>query len=345
MQFRGHHHVRCRVILDVADDVLALAEGIGGLAGEVVHVDERIAEGRGEFVAPRMIDKGDKAQDGHSFDAFFARLVVDRDVDRGVVHVVGDPRTVDGKAAKRCFLADIDVRAQVQAPPGDRGAPVYSGDRVQVFNPDVPVDTRQLDIPEVEPFPVLERDIRDRKAPAKRFQFDTAFILAALRRTSRAREGDRQPGLALDRHVAKLDVAVEGHPRRTPVLHGVREYVNIHERAPVLTGAKLAKFGIRVAQADRGLAGIGTGAEHFKLELGEQLAERRVEVILDPKAGLADGEVEVAVRPPLILVRGEFGRPDNIEPIRVDLSEVIAGVHHDEAVEVHGFLHVIVLGA
>src|SRR6185436_1475836 len=90
--------------------------------------------------------------------------------------------------------------------------------------------------------------------------------LALIGACTRSLEGDRQAGVALDRHVPDLDVTEERHPVRTPVLERVREHVDVHEGAPGLARPELAQLAISVAEAKRGLARVDARTEELPFE-------------------------------------------------------------------------------
>ena len=80
------------------------------------------------------------------------------------------------------------------------------------------------------------------------------------------------PRLAADRHPAQLYVAEEDHPVRAPVLHRVREYVDVHERAPGLSASELTQFSVGMPQAEGSLARINSCSEQFEFEDRVQIA-------------------------------------------------------------------------
>ena len=97
---------------------------------------------------------------------------------------------------------------------------------------------------------------------------DQSRMLPASMSLPGSLDGDREvAGVGLERRPADLHVAVEHHARRAPVVDRVREHVAVHEQAVGLAGQQRAPLAVGVAQAERGLARIGAGAEQVELEL------------------------------------------------------------------------------
>jgi hypothetical protein len=68
----------------------------------------------------------------------------------------------------------------------------------------------------------------------------------------------------------------------------------------------LPNWPVRVAQPDRGLAGVHADAEHLPLELGEQVAHLGRRRRLDAEPGLPGAEERAAVLAPAVLERASF---------------------------------------
>ena len=82
---------------------------------------------------------------------------------------------------------------------------------------------------------------------------------------------------------------------------------------------------------------VHAGAKQFEFEGGFQLADRRGRRRLHAEAALADTGEEIVVAPELMFGRGQLGDAQRVEPVRIDLLEVVADVEHREPVLDVGF--------
>ncbi len=93
-----------------------------------------------------------------------------------------------------------------------------------------------------------------------------------------------------------------------------------------------------MAQPEGRLPGVVTGAHELELELRLQLAHRGRRRGPDAEARLPDpGEVAVVLAE-LVLVGRQLRGAQRVEPVGVDLLEVVADVHHGETVDLHAGL-------
>src|SRR5262249_18403105 len=89
-----------------------------------------------------------------------------------------------------------------------------------------------------------------------------------------------------------------------------------------------------MSQAKCGLAGINSGAEQFELEPSLEIPELCRGRGLDAESSLTDAEVHIPIRSELIGEGRQFRGPHYVKPVRIVLSEVVAGVEHDEAIQI-----------
>src|SRR5258705_13924257 len=62
-------------------------------------------------------------------------------------------------------------------------------------------------------------------------------------------------------HPTKLHIAEPGNSVRSPILVSVREYIGIHEGAPVLAAAELSHLAVCMSEPEGGLSGVNTSPE------------------------------------------------------------------------------------
>ena len=223
--------------------------------------------------------------------------------------------------------------------------PVASPDRSNCVVEDVvPLDRPQHaggpDVP-----PVLGVSCRSRRSPAPGSAPGCRPARRGPRRSPdrRSRPDARGRGstrvLALNRHPAHLDVAEEHHPGRPPVLERVREHVRIHERAPRLPGAERAELAVGMAKPKRRLALVHAGAEQLELEGGLQVADRRSGSTSARRGGFAARpRTCCGLRPNSSSNGRQPGDAQRVEPVRVDLLEVVADVEHRKPVDLEARL-------
>src|SRR5207237_10766581 len=109
--------------------------------------------------------------------------------------------------------------------------------------------------------------------------------------------------------------------------------VRIHEGAPGLAGAELSQFTVRVSQAERRLPGVDAGAEQLELEHSLQLAELGRQRAAHAEPALTDAGEPPAVLAEFIGERRQLGRPYDVEPVRIVLLRLVAGVEHRKPVD------------
>src|SRR4030095_14688607 len=126
-------------------------------------------------------------------------------------------------------------------------------------------------------------------------EFNPARILPLVRTCAWPFQGQGHTRLTLNGHPSELHVPKKHHAVRSPVLHRVREDVDVHEGAPGLTGSELAQLPVRVAQAEGGLSCVRARPEKFKFELCLQCARARRNFGFGSKARLPDTEISIAV--------------------------------------------------
>ena len=165
-------------------------------------------------------------------------------------------------------------------------------------------------------------------------QLDTVRVDPAVAARAGALDrDDHAVAIAAHRHPANLHVAEEHHAGRAPVLERVREDVRIHERAPRLPRAECPELAVRVAQAERRLSFVDAGAEQLELERRLEITERGRRRGLHAEPALAHAGERAVVLAELLLEGRKLGDTHRIEPVRVDLLEVVADVEHGEAVD------------
>src|SRR3979490_1448761 len=115
----------------------------------------------------------------------------------------------------------------------------------------------QLQITPVSDHPRLPREVGEIEPGLYALQFDSTRVHALVRAGSGPLkgEGDAAP-TAAEGHPADLHVAEKDHSVGSPVFQGVREHIDIHERAPGLAGAKLPQLSICMTETESRLAGI-----------------------------------------------------------------------------------------
>ena len=230
-------------------------------------------------------------------------VVLDPDVHRRVVPVVLDALAVGDLQARHVLLRDLQVRADIEAPPGRAPAEVVPI-VVQVVPLDLPQHAGHLDVAPVARLAVVRREVREREAALHALERDVPRVDTLVGARPRPLERDHEVRVALlPRNPPQLHVAEEHHPVRPPVLDRVREDVGVHERAPGLARADLPQLAVRLPKAEGRLPGVDAGAEQLELEDRVDLPQAGGEVVLDPEAALADAGEVVAVRAELVLGR------------------------------------------
>ena len=148
-------------------------------------------------------------------------------------------------------------------------------------------------------------------------------------------ESDEDLVLSPHRRPPQLHVAVGRHAVGPPVLDRDRRDAAVHEDAVGLTHEERAELAPGLPDVERRLARVRAHAEEVELELGLQLAPTRRKPTLDAEAALAHARPEVAVLAELVRKRRQLRRPLDVEPVRVDLVEVVDRVELGEAVDLH----------
>jgi hypothetical protein len=258
------------VVEHVGERVLAFLEGVVALRVAVVDVHERIADRARPSLVPVEVEEGHESEDrqrlAHHGPARVGEVVLDADVHRRVVPVVLHPVSVRHRAAED-VPRDLQVRAEVEAPPGGAAAEVVLV-VVEVVPLHLAHDPGDLDVPPAPRVAEVRRDVRQREAGLDALELDAAGVDALVRARPRPLEGDHEVRVALlPRRPAQLHVAKEDHPVRPPVLDRVREHVGVHERAPRLARPDLAQLAPGVAEAERRLPGVAAGAEQLELKI------------------------------------------------------------------------------
>ena len=330
-------HARGRVVEEVGERVLALLERVVRLGVAVVDVQHRVAHRARPLRVPVEVEEGDDADEGqglaHDRGPRVLEVVLDPDVHGRVVHVVLDALAVDEREPRH-VLAELQVRGNVDPPAGGVAAEVELVG-VQVVPLDLAQDARDLDVAPVARLAEVRREVGKREASLDVLELDAARVLALVGAGARPLEGDRHARVSVrPRRPAELHVPEEHHAVRAPVLDRVREDVDVHERAPGLARADLTQLAPGVPEPERGLPRVHAGAEQLELEDGLDLADVGRDEALHAEAALADAGEVVAVLAELVLERGQLGRPQDVEPVRVVLLRLIPHVEHGEAVDV-----------
>ena len=106
----------------------------------------------------------------------------------------------------------------------------------------------------------------------------------------------------------------------------------------VLARPERAELAVGVAQPEGRLPGVVAGAHELELERRLQLAHRGRRRRPHAEARLPHpGEVAVVLAE-LVLVGRQLRGAQRVEPVGVDLLEVVADVQHGEAVDLHAGL-------
>ena len=162
-------------------------------------------------------------------------------------------------------------------------------------------------------------------------------------------QGDGDGVLAHDARVANLDVPVEGHAGRPPVVDDVGPEVRVHEEAVGQAREHRAPLAVGVAQADAVLAPrvravAARGPEEVELEPGlEQVAGDR-QGGLQAEPALAHAEDGLTVAAVLAVGGGDPAGPQGGVPVRPHPVEVLDEVGLGEAVDLEGGLAARLLG-
>lgn len=341
LKFDARHHVLGGVVQQVHKSIVAHLESIVRLTIGIIHVEHRIADGSAEFIAPVVVYESGETQhwyDG-SFD-FAIVFLINGHVNRSVVHIVLDACAIHYATPKCRGRAEFQIGSQVQTP-----AQQVLVERIAdaAFHSHAAYDTGKFDITSRKCSAVFRRKVGHRKTRTHASECDTVGIVALVGAGAGAFERDSQARVTLNGHIAYLHVAEKRHPVGSPVLDGIGEHVDVHERAPVLACAEFAQLAIGVAQANGRLAGIDTCAEHFELKMGLEFAQRCLEVVFHTETRLTNTEEEVAVAAVIIFIDRKFCRTHDIEPFGGNPTSIIAGVHHGETVDFHGFSSLFVL--
>jgi hypothetical protein len=91
-----------------------------------------------------------------------------------------------------------------------------------------------------------------------------------------------------------------------------------------------------MAQAERGLSFVHAGAKQLELEDGGEFAEIGRRRRPEAQAALPHTRERAVVLTELVLKLRQPGYPQGVEPIGVDLREVVADVEHREPVNFEG---------
>src|SRR5262245_41372806 len=119
-------------------------------------------------------------------------------------------------------------------------------------------------------------------------ELNSVLINSLVRARARPLQGQGDAGSSLTRHPSELTVAKEHHSVRSPILHRVREDVDVHERAPGLAGSELAQLSVGMAQPERGLSCVNTRTEKLEFEQRLQCAQIRLDFGPGTEARLPD---------------------------------------------------------
>src|SRR5262245_61338720 len=164
-------------------------------------------------------------------------------------------------------------------------------------------------------------------------KLNPACIHTLVRTRARPLQGQRDARVSLNGHPSHLHVPEKHHSVRSPIFDGVGKDIDVHEGAPGLTGSELAKFSIGMPQPERGLSCVFARSEEFKLEDRLQRPETRWDFRSSSESRLPDTEVGITVGTELVCFGRKLYGSHDVEPVRVDLLEVVTCVHHGETVE------------
>src|SRR5262249_10184373 len=140
---------------------------------------------------------------------------------------------------------------------------------------------------------------------------------------ARSLDRDRQSRIALNGHVANLNIAEEDDAGRSPVLERVGEDVDVHERTVELTGTELPDLEVGADEAERRPATVHTGAEQVPIEDAFDLAGIRRHSSAHAKPRRADTKIRVTVAPEFVFERRQLSRPKDVVEIGVDGVEIV----------------------
>src|SRR5262249_48853465 len=173
-----------------------------------------------------------------------ARIVLYTDINRRVVQVVLNRMAVYERKPAHVILAELNIGREVQSPPKRAAGQSFAvGNRINPRN--LPEDSGQLYIAPCTDYASTPGQIRKIELRLDVLKFNVICVRPTISCCPWAFQCKRQPcAVTADRHPADLDVPKEHHCVRSPVLQGIWEHIDVHERTPRLTSAKLSQFAI-----------------------------------------------------------------------------------------------------
>ena len=205
--------------------------------------------------------------------------------------------------------------------------------RVHVVPLDRAEDAGHLDVAPLALRLVVRGEVGKRRPDLDALERDVVGVVAAVGARAGPLERDEEFVVPLHRHPADLNVAEERHAGRAPVLDRVREDVRVHERAPRLARADLAELAPGVPETDRRLPGVEPTpkSSNSKIVLTTP-SEVGIQPFTPSRLCLTLAQVTPS-SPYWFGVGLDLRRPEDVEPVRVHLLEVVAEVGLREAVD------------
>ena len=166
-------------------------------------------------------------------------------------------------------------------------------------------------------------------------QLDAGLDAAVVGGGARPLEGDEELVLAPQGRPPELHVAQGRVAAGTPVLERDRGDAAVHEDRAGLSYEKRAELAPGMPEVEIRVPRVGVDAEEVELELRPDLAPARRNPPVDAETSRSHARPEVAVFAELVRKRRQFRRALDVEPIRVDLVEVVNGVRLRVPVDFH----------
>src|SRR6476646_9686419 len=129
---------------------------------------------------------------------------------------------------------------------------------VQVFPLDAAKYARQLNMAPAAVPPHMRRQVRPRQLRLNALQLDTVGKISLVGACAWFFEADRDGISSLQWHPSELNITEPDKSVRPPIFKCVRVSIGIAKDRPVLSGAEVAKFAVRMSYAKDGFAGIGS---------------------------------------------------------------------------------------
>jgi hypothetical protein len=199
------------------------------------------------------------------------------------------------------LLENIEHGAEIDAPAGLAAVGPLVAVIDSQFEANLAQDAAHLHVSPVAAIAILCRQVGKFLVVLhlEAFQAGNQAQIPRVDIVARTLDRDREmAGVRFVRRPADLDVPVEHHARRAPVVDRVRKHVAVHEQAVGLAGKECAPFTVRVTQPECRLARVDARAEQVKLELEVKrgAAAARGQFALHAETRLLDADARLSVR-------------------------------------------------